>query len=164
MGTHLKRRGMKAYAALGCSQLNVVVSNLSIALQQATAAGLDATDPDFSAAQDFYNSESGWFSSGSLPNQWFDSSSTCNQYVTQGNQLYANLNAKITSAGGTPPTAAPPAPPDPNSSLLSNVLPSIPSWVLPVGAGIVGLGLIAYLFGPLIRRIGKKAPLPGGSA
>jgi len=147
-----------AYGALGCSQLDVVVSNLSVALQQATAVGLDATDPDFSAAQDFYNSESGWFSSGSLPNQWFDTASTCNQYVTQGNTLYANLNSKITAMGGTPPTAPPPTPPDPNQSIISGLLPSIPSWVLPVGLGVVGLGLVAYLFGPLIRRMSKGKP------
>lgn len=141
----------KSYGtAIGCQGLDQAVANLGTVIQAAQAVGLDSTNLDYAAAANFYGQQTTWYTQ-----DWFDGSATCTNQINTATTLAQNLSKDITAAGGVAPTNLPATPPPPPGGPLGSLFPSIPDWVLPVGAGIVGLGLVAYLFGPLIRRLSK---------
>lgn len=138
--------------AIGCSGLDQAVANLGTVLNAAQAAGLTTAQIDYANAFNFYGQQTTWYTE-----DWFDiSGTTCANQIGTANTLAQNLSAAITAAGGTPPSNLPTVTPPPPGSALGGLFPSIPDWVLPVGAGVVGLGLVAYLFGPLIRGLSKR--------
>ena len=132
---------------LGCSQLQPAVQNLGVAIQAAQQAGLDTTNADFNAAATFYNTQTSF-----LGEAWVAYGQQCTNLVTQANSLYTNLNAATLVAGGSPPNLAPTPPPDP--SILAAI--GLPSWLLPVTFGIIGLGLLAWLVSSGSKIWGRK--------
>lgn len=128
---------------LFCPENDTALSSLETTLQTAQSAGVDPSNPILQAAQAFYSQASGFFSG-----DWIATGSACSDDVTQAKQQIANVNALITAAssGSPPPLIDPGQIPTPQASLWASLgLPQVPSWVLPVGAGLVGLGLVAYL-------------------
>lgn len=136
----------KAYGRTAfCPENDTALAQLNITLQSAQAAGVDMTNPVAAAAQAYYNQASGLFSG-----DWIALGSACTEDVSQAQTQITNLNSLITTAsaaaGQAPPALVDPAQlPQPPASPFSALFPSIPSWVLPVGAGIIGLGLVAWL-------------------
>jgi hypothetical protein len=123
---------------IGCAALQPAIDNLGAAIQAANAAGLNTSNSgDYAAAAQFYSQQTSW-----LSETWFSGSTECQNLVTQANQLYTALNTAVTAAGGSAPTA-PPAPVPTPGDIFSTL--GIPSWVLPVTFGVIGLVGLAWL-------------------
>ena len=129
----------RSFGDIGCSEFDTALANLKGLIDQ-SALG-NGYDDAYQAAVDYYNAQSGTLYNGSL----FMLGQSCTDAVTQANQL-ANSLVSASTATQLPiaPSANnPPAVPPPTNPL--NPLSYIPSWVLPVAAGLIGLGLLAWL-------------------
>jgi hypothetical protein len=127
----------KSYgSAIGCPGLDTIVSNVKMSIAAATAAGVQTTN--LAAASDWVDKQTTWYSQ-----DWFDIlPGSCANSMNTGTTLGKNLDSDTAAAGGSPPTnlPAPTVPPGGLGALLG-----LPDWVLPVGAGILGLGVVAWL-------------------
>jgi hypothetical protein len=81
-------------------------------------------------------------------------SGSCANSMTTGTTLGKNLDADTAAAGGSPPQNQPAPVPPPGG--LGSFL-SLPDWVLPVGAGILGLGVVAWLASSVAKFRRSKA-------
>ena len=154
-------RATKGYGdygfTVGCSEFDTALNQLNIALGIAQGTtGVDQTDPNYLSALNFYNQQTGLVSG-----DWFALGSTCTSLVSQAKQAITALNALITAAstanGVPPPTLVDPTQiPTPPPGLF----PSIPSWVLPVGLGVVGLGLAGWIFSSATKLFPRRSKQP----
>ncbi|MHB8734278.1 MAG: hypothetical protein ACYC6M_03140 [Terriglobales bacterium] len=120
-----------------CPENDTALAQLQLTLQTATSVGVDPNNAILMAAQAYYNQASGFFSG-----DWLALGGACAEDVSQAQTQIANVNSLIQAASPSTPVTDPsklPVPPP------GGLFPSIPSWVLPVGAGIIGLGLVAWL-------------------
>lgn len=135
-------RSRGAYGTpIGCSQLDVYMSNLAQSIAAAVAAGVTTTN--LSVAQNWYSQQTTWYSQ-----DWFDLGSSCQNAVATTQTYQANLDADTRAAGGAPPAnqPAPTVPPGGLSGLLG-----LPDWALPVGASVLGVGVLAWLVSSLAK-------------
>lgn len=157
-------RGLGDLGALFCPDLTTAVANLGIALQQAQNAGVDQNDAKYQSAQQLYQQQTGFFSKDVIDINVPFIYGGCTAAVNEVKAKIADVNSLIQAkTPGASVVDANAIQPGQNAQLTNDGsspgVPGIPSWVAPVGLGILGLGTLAWLVSSAakFKRVSRAA-------